>query len=125
MTEEQLIQWRKQISDLVTEFSKNRLSTTLYMLCIWVYEYLESYVVNNTKLGTNLKSVKDTFPEYHTTIIMLFNLRSNLVHKPFKFNEVDVSNIVSRYKDIDDMLARCGFGDIVVEYVYHALVSEV
>lgn len=100
--------YRSRIVELKNNMSK--LDKYLYfLLIVWVYEYLELYVVNGTNLHAGLKPVKEAFPGKEESIRKLFRIRCVIVHKAYSVSNKLISESRDIAKDINEILMQCGF----------------
>lgn len=122
MTDEELKTWRYSIYKAITDYKNCRLPSILYMIIIWIYEYIEAVCVNNTDNQAKLGRIKSKYPNSEA-ITKLFRLRGNIVHNCYKIEDEDIKLLFSKHKDLDFILTDLGFEIPICNVIYTTICT--
>ena len=109
VTEKEMSEWKDKIYDLASNCAYTKDKYMYYLLVIWIYEYIETSVVNNKNEHAGLTPVKKEYPLYSEALVNLFMLRCQITHTPYRVDEDRLSRIKDDSDKINNVLCSLGF----------------
>lgn len=119
VSEEDMNVWRNKIYDLAFDCACIKERHMFYLLLIWIYEFIEVSVVNNTGEHAGLAPIKRMYPLYEDALTNLFRLRCEFVHSPYKIDKERLSRFSSDRSAINNVLCSLGFSKPVLNFEVH------